>query len=218
MTAEELRQYQAYKAEQEQRAWAQKRKDDREAYKVLSQELVERYIPELRALSEQMRTLKGRIYDDFASLIETKGDLYEVKQGQRSHSWCNAPRTMRLTLGYHSRDGWDDTVDSGIAIVKEHISSLASDEASGELVAIILDLLAKDGQGNLQADKILQLESYAIKSGNERFIEGVGIIKDAYRPDRTKQYIKAQVKGAQNEWITIPLGITEVGNVTSVNE
>ena len=39
--------------------------------------------------------------------------------------------------------------------------------------------------------------------------KGVTIIKEAYRPERTKNFIRAQKKNEQGKWIDVPLGMTE---------
>jgi hypothetical protein len=56
---------------------------------------------------------------------------------------------------------------------------------------------------------VLQLEKLAEKSGNERFKEGVRIIKEAYQPQTTAQYITAWQKNEQGKWEALPLGMTE---------
>lgn len=213
MTVEERAELEALRAERAAKLAAAKAAEDREAYKALGEELVAKYVPELAELSKRMYDLKRRVFEDFAELIRTKEQLYGLKPGQRSHSYRDAQSSRRITLGYHHRDGWDDTVDAGILKVKEYISSRANTEDTKDLVSIILDLLSKDAQGNLQADKVLQLEKYAKESGDRLFREGVEIIKEAYRPEISKQYIRAEIKTSDNAWRIIPLGITEVGNV-----
>ena len=73
---------------------------------------------------------------------------------------------------------------------------------------IILDLLSRDGKGNLKADKVLQLDKYAESIQDARFSEGVAIIKEAYRPVRTKDFVRAQTKNAMGGWDDLPLGMT----------
>ena len=130
-------------------------------------------------------------------------------QGQRSHSFLSTDGTKRIIIGYYQRDGWDETVEDGIAKVRDYISSLAGDDETRKLVDIILDLLSRDGKGNLKADKVLQLDKYAASIQDVRFSEGVAIIKEAYRPVRTKDFVRAQTKNAMGGWDDLPLGMTE---------
>jgi hypothetical protein len=107
-------------------------------------------------------------------------------------------------------DGYDDTVEDGVAIVKEHITSLAGNEQkTRSLVEMVLKLLAKDAAGNLKASRVLQLRKLADESGNERFIEGVRIIEESYRPAPSKTFLRAEERDENSGWKSIPLGMTE---------
>lgn len=210
MTAEELAQWQALKEKQERELKAQKAKEDRDAYRALAASVVDEAFPRLKELSEKLSAEKQITYDSFGVVIDTKNEVVGLSSpGQRSHSFLSSDGRSRIILGHYQRDGWDDTVEVGIAKVKEYITSLAGDEKTRELVEIILDLLSRDKQGNLQADKVLLLEKYTETIDNENFREGVTIIKESFRPVRTKDFIRAQEKTGMGKWVDIPLGITE---------
>ncbi len=210
MTAEELAQWQALKEKQEKAERERKAKDDRDAYRSLAATTVDEVFPKLQELSSALADAKRSTYEAFAGVIDTKTEVVGlVAPGQRSHSFLGKNGDKRIIVGHYQRDGWDDTVEAGICKVKEYISSLAGDEKTRELVDIILDLLSKDRAGNLKADKVLQLEKYTERIDNDTFSEGVAIIKEAYRPERTKDFIRAQYKDNKGKWVDIPLGITE---------
>lgn len=210
MTAEELAQWQALKEKQEKAERERKAKDDRDAYRSLAATTVDEVFPKLQELSYALADAKRSTYEAFAGVIDTKTEVIGlVAPGQRSHSFLGKNGDKRIIVGHYQRDGWDDTVEAGICKVKEYISSLAGDEKTRELVDIILDLLSKDRAGNLKADKVLQLEKYTERIDNDTFSEGVAIIKEAYRPERTKDFIRAQYKDDKGKWVDIPLGITE---------
>lgn len=210
MTAEELAQWQALKEKQEKAERERKAKDDRDAYRSLAATTVDEVFPKLQELSSKLAEAKRSTYEAFAGVIDTKTEVVGlVVPGQRSHSFLGKNGDKRIIVGHYQRDGWDDTVEAGIGKVKEYISSLAGDEKTRELVDIILDLLSKDRAGNLKADKVLQLEKYTERIDNDTFREGVAIIKEAYRPERTKDFIRAQYKDDKGKWVDVPLGITE---------
>ena len=91
-------------------------------------------------------------------------------------------------------DGYRDTVEDGIAMVKGYIESLAKDDATKALVNAVFQLLSRDGQGNIKASRVAQLRKMAEDSGNEQFLEGVKIIEEAYQPTISKKFIRAQYK------------------------
>lgn len=46
---------------------------------------------------------------------------------------------------------------------------------------MVLRLLARDAKGTLKASRIVQLRKVAMETGDDRFIEGVRIIEEAYQ-------------------------------------
>lgn len=210
MTPEEFARYKQAMAEQSRRDEAQRAKEEREAYRSLASTTVDELFPKLEEASTALTGLKREVYDAFARVIETKKEVMGTQaKDQRSHSFLSEEGKKRIIVGYYLRDGWDETVEDGISKVKDYISSLAGDEETRKLVDIILDLLSRDGKGNLKADKVLQLDKYAESIQDARFSEGVAIIKEAYRPVRTKDFVRAQVKNAMGGWDDLPLGMTE---------
>lgn len=214
MTAAQMAAFKVFQEQQAKEEAAKKRREDREAYADLVDNEVAAAIPELRSLSEQMRAVKRKIYENFSDVLKIKADVLRMtKDTQRTHTFTHSSGTMRLTLGYNAVDGYRDTVNEGIAIVRQYIESLATDEKSRELVDTILQLLSRDGMGNLKASRVLQLRKLADKSDNELFREGVQIIEESYQPQLTKQFVRAEWKDEHNVWHSIPTSLTEVESV-----
>lgn len=210
MTAEEKQQFEEFKAAQAAKNAKEQAKRDREAYRDLVDETIERAIPSLECLSQGIKETKQSILDDFRNVIEMKADVLKLKKdGQRSDTFTNSAGDKRITVGVYVTDGYRDTVEDGIAIVKEYIEGLASDAKTQSLVKMVLRLLARDAKGTLKASRVVQLRKIAEESGNERFMEGVQIIEESYQPAISKQFIRAEVKNENGAWIAIPLGMTE---------
>lgn len=209
MTAQEAAEFAAFRAEQERKSAEAKRKADRETYNILVDETIDQAMPVLQSISEGIAKSKASVMDQFKQALAIKGDIYGVKDGQRSHTFTNTEGTRRITLGYHCIDDYRDTVEEGIAMVKEAIESLGKDDESRSLVAAVLRLLSRDQKGTLKASRVLQLRKLAEDSRNQRFIDGVRIIEESYQPTFSKQFIRAEIKGDKNEWKSVPLGMTE---------
>ena len=124
-------------------------------------------------------------------------------------SFTNSDSSIRITVGHYTLDGYRDTVEEGIAKVKNFIESLAKDEGSRALVKAVFRLLSRDNQGNLKPSRVLQLRRMAEDSGDEKFLEGVKIIEESYLPTSSSMFIKAAVKNANGKWEYVPLGMTE---------
>ncbi|HBX46336.1 DUF3164 family protein [Limibacterium fermenti] len=209
MTPEERKEFEAFLAEKRRKEAVEREAAERETYKTLVDESIEACFPSLKSTSEQLSDGKKLCYNTFAQVVDMKADVYGIKDGQKSHTFTHRNGKMRITLGNYETDNYDDTVNVGIEKVKEYLKSLAKDDESKLLVGGVLKLLSRDQKGNLKASRVLQLRKMAEQSGNDQFIDGVRIIEDAYRPAISKTYVKAEYKNEQNEWIAIPLGMTE---------
>lgn len=213
MTAGQAAAFKAFQEAEERKAAQEKAKQMRADYVTMVDNEIESAIPVLRELSEDIKTVKQKVYDNFRTILDLKAEMFRLSKGKdidvKSNTFTNSRGDMRITLGAYMLDNYLDTAEDGVAIVKEYISSLAKDDESQALVNMVLKLLAKDAKGTLKAQRIIQLRKIADESGNERFIEGVKIIEEAYAPVPSKTYVKAEVKGENGEWKAIPLGMTE---------
>ena len=215
MTAAEAEQFAAFKEAQAKKEAEAKKKADREAYAKLVDETIASSMPQLRDISQAITERKRLVMSNFKTALELKADIFGVKDNQRSHTFTNSEGTARITLGQYQLDNYKDTVNEGIAIVKEYIQGLAKDETSAQLVKMVMSLLARNANGALKASRITRLMKLAEESGNDRFIEGVKIIQAAYRPAVSRTYIRCEVRNIDPEtqvikdWEALPLGMTE---------
>ncbi|MBP5503348.1 MAG: DUF3164 family protein [Bacteroidales bacterium] len=210
MTAAELKEFEAYKAAKAAQQAKEERKKNLNTYNAMIDEQVNETIPELQSVSEQLSMVKKAVFDNFQSLLDMKKDVMKItKDGQRSHTFTNSDGNSRIILGYHVLDNYKDTVQDGIDMVKEYITSLAESDETKSLVDMVLKLLSKDQKGNLKASRVLQLRQIAEKVNNEKFTEGVEIIMNSYAPTPSKKFIQAFAKNDKDEWEVIPLSLTD---------
>lgn len=192
----------------EERAERNRIEQERETYKQLVDATVKASVTKLQRLSAEMMRIKQDIFNEFGTVISMKNELFKVKGDRRSDTFTTSDSRMSLTLGNRVNEGWDDTVEAGIDMVKEYIKTMAKDENSANLVDTVMSLLAKDRKGALKANKVLELEKLAIKSKNERFLEGINIIKAAYRPVPTCQFIQVEMKDEKGNAVNLPLSLS----------
>ena len=210
MSAAELAEFEAFKAAQAAKRAKDARKQNLDTFNAMIDEQIACAIPELKDISEQLSTVKKAVFENFRALLDMKKDIMKMtKDGQRSHTFTTSDGQSRIELGFYQLDNYKDTVNDGIALVKDYITSLAETDETKALVDMVLKLLSKDQKGNLKASRVLQLRQIAEKVNNDRFTEGVEIIMNSYAPIASKQFIRAFIKGDQGEWLPIPLSITD---------
>lgn len=210
--AEELAELRAIKAQRDAKA---KKENEIQNYKSLVDQVVHESVVTAQNLSESMTQTKNAVIESFRTVIEMKNELFKgqkmLKDGRYSDSFTNSEGTERIILGYNTLDNYDDTYTAGVEMVQAYIESLASDDKSRQLADMVTALLRERSKaGQLRAQNVLRLEKMANDSKNETFIEGMRIIRDAYKPIKTKQFLKVQVKDPEtNEWLPVSLNMTD---------
>ena len=211
LSASELAEFQAFKAAQAAKRAKEERKQNLDTFNQMIDEEVNLTIPELENLADQLSVIKRTVFDNFKTLLDIKKDVMKMtKDNQKSHTFTTSDGKYRIELGCYQLDNYKDTVNDGVAMIKEFIKGLAKDPETQSLVDMVLKLLSKDQKGNLKASRVLQLRQMADKINDDRFSEGVEIIMDSYAPIPSKQFIRAYQKNDKGEWQNIPLSITDV--------
>ena len=211
LSALELAEFEAFKAAQAAKRAKEERKQNLDTFNQMIDEEVNLTIPELENLADQLSVIKRTVFDNFKTLLDIKKDVMKMtKDNQKSHTFTTSDGKYRIELGCYQLDNYKDTVNDGVAMIKEFIKGLAKDPETQSLVDMVLKLLSKDQKGNLKASRVLQLRQMADKINDDRFSEGVEIIMDSYAPIPSKQFIRAYQKNDKGEWQNIPLSITDV--------
>ena len=210
ITEAEWQELQAMKVAKEKQETAKKRKANREAYRKLSEDAVDELFPEIEALYEHMQEVKKKVMERFLSILKMRDEAFGTDSKQGQYTFINGGRYRRITVGRYKKFMHDTTAEAGIEKVKGYLETLGTDSETQKLVRIILDLLSENAQGELEPDKILQLDRYAEEFGNEEFSEGVRIIKESLIFDWTKFFFRAQKKNEGGAWKGIPLSMTDV--------
>lgn len=212
MTPEEKAQFEAFQKEQAKKARIEAKRELRKQLQEMTDEVVGKAVKRLQECNEQLSAAKKDVIDTFSALMELRKEVNEEegKKEQDSFMFTNSEGTQRIRIGYNMNDNYLDQVEVGIGKVKDYLGSLAKDEQSQELIALVLRLLARDTKGNLKASRVLQLGQLAEKSGNEEFQEGMRIIRDAYRPTRSKLYVRCSVRANEGSWEELALNLSEV--------
>jgi hypothetical protein len=176
----------------------------------LSSETVNDLWDELTKVSILMTATKARVFNSFEKALELKKEVYNVKENQQSHTFTTEDGKRGITIGHRLVDRYDETATAGVAKIKEYIKSLAKDDDSAALVETILNLLKPNKDGELKASRVLELEKLANKVNDPEFTDGLHIIKEAYRPTKTCQFVMVKYKDYNGAEKTLPLSMSAI--------
>lgn len=209
LTPEQKRQLSA-QLQAEQEAEKKALKENREAYKKMVADTVPEMFRVLASVNDKLQDSKKRVFEMSRDLIDLKKDAYEVKEGQQSHSFTSEDGKQSITIGFRVNDGWDDTLPTGMEKVKQFLQGRSKDKESKEMVEGINILLKKDKNGNLKSSRVIELNQWAEKIGNDLLKDGVRIIMDAYKPVKTCYFIEASYTDGTGKKQSMPLSISTV--------
>jgi len=193
---------------------AKRKESERQMYKELVSKQVEESIAGLTRLSSELSLAKQKVFGNLQSLIEMKQELFKVKSDQQSFTFSNKESTVRITIGYRVLDRYDDTASDGIALVREYMDSLSRDAGSAKLVRIINNLLKRDKDGNLKANRVMELHNiandplYDTEAGIATLRDGVDIIMKSHKPEQSAYFVEAQTREKDGTWMSVPLSIS----------
>ncbi len=185
------------------------KEESKRAYKALVNENLPVIVGKLINLSEYISEVKTEVFKDFKDLLQIKEETFGVKERQQSHSF-SLDTGETIKIGVRVSDGWDDTVSAGEAMIVRYLDSLIKDDDTAFLVKTINGYLKKDDKGNLKSGRVLELSKIADERGDAEFIEGVDIVKKAYRPQKSCHFIDAYTTDELGKKKGIGLSISSV--------
>ena len=211
LSAEEMAEFQLWKKQKEEKEAELSKKLERDTYKKMTEQSIQDSFVHLLRASAFLAEAKRYVLDTFKTTLEMKAELYGIKPDQKSNTFTSQDGKIRITIGNYMIDGYDDTVNEGIAIIKEEALSLIDDAKSKALVEEILSLVSKDQQGNLKPASVVKLRNLANKLSKPKMLDGISIVEASYRPTPSKTFIRCDFKEMEaEEWQNLALGITEV--------
>lgn len=198
--------------DRELRAEEERRKKERQAYEALRDRTVRQMFSKLKKTSEQLLKTKSEAFKSFETLLKLKKELFQVGddrwQAQQSHTFTTDDGQLSIIIGHNVIDRWDETVSAGVEMVNQWLGTLAKDNESAVLVDMIRDLLKPNKDGQLKANRILELSKKADEIGHPLLTQGVHIIREAYRPAKTSTFLKAKMKDELGRDVWLPLSMS----------
>lgn len=110
MTAEQAAEFKAYQQAKERKEAQERARQMRSDYDAMVDKEIEAAIPELRKLSENIKALKQKVYDNFSAILELKAEMFKLSKGKeievKSNTFTNSRGDMRITLGAYMVDNY----------------------------------------------------------------------------------------------------------------
>lgn len=193
----------------QKKAEKEKRAEDLKALDELAAETMPASMKILIEASEALAKAKAKVFQDFEIYLKQKIETIGVRSNQQTHTITVGNESIKL--GYRITDGYGENAAYGIAMVHKFLGSLGKDDNSKKVLSIAYRLLQRNGNGDLDSKKVLELRQIADKDFPETdFQRGVELIQSEYKPKVSKWFIEATHKDGTGIEKNIPLSITGV--------
>lgn len=191
LTSEQKKALKAELKEQE-KAEKQKRTDDLQSFKKLSEEYVNKNIDPLVHHHEITECLIEKLWKDYETIRQLKAEIYGTKTTQQdSHTSTLENGSASITVGWNVTIGFDGTESAGVEKIKDFINSLSSDEENVKKLSAAVNTFLKPNAktGMLNPSKIIELSKLKSEFNDERFDEGLEIIFEAQQRRQNSMYV-----------------------------
>jgi hypothetical protein len=185
-------------------------KNERRKYKEIASESVKEIVSQLIVIATNMKEAKTKAFDTLRTLAISKGEVFDVKDTQKTHTFTTLEGDKRILMGVREVNSWDGTEESGVAKIKEYLGSLVSNEKDRQLVQMINSMLKPDKNGSLDPRRIMELAKIADDAGSDLFTDGINIIQQAYSLTGTQVFLEASIKDANGKWKNINKDFSEI--------
>lgn len=187
---------------------SRRRKINIEIYKTSADSFCRRTFLRMQVLNTHMREVRDAVFVDSGALVGLKDGLCKGKAGRRSNTFTTSDGRISVKLGFRACADWDSTVEEGVMQIRDYLAVTACAPQMPRMRDAVLQLLERDGRGNLRVGAVARLEEYARKLGDPRFTAAVAIIRAARRLAETSQFITVCYKDEQGVKRTLPLSLT----------
>ena len=193
----------------EEKSEKEKRAADLEALDQLAAETFPDSWKKLLDVSNSLEQVKAKVYKDFEIFLKQKIETIGVRSNQKSHTITVGKQSIRL--GYRITDGYGENAAYGIAMIHKFLGTLGVDANSKKLLSMIHRLLQRNGNGDLDSKKVLELRQLADKEYPDTdFQRGVELIQAEYKPKLSKWFIEAVFVNDIGVEENLPLSMTSV--------
>ena len=203
--------------QKEEKAKADKIKEERTNYKKLVDEIIPLSFMKLVQLSEQIAKVKAEVFGDLQALVALKSDVFGRDIEQQTHTFTSTCGKT-ISIGWRLNDGWDDTVGAGLQKMNDLLASKVQNDESRFFYNLLMKKLKMDAKGQLRASTVMSLKKEIDAYGDVELIDAINIIIDAYLPKRSKEFLTCKYRVEKGDYQDLALDITSASIDNPLND
>lgn len=214
MSTEELQQELARRTKEEK----QKRDDAKAAYEANRDAKVKILIDQASQYNKMLVAFKTgvqRIMNEQQDQLNEYGGIRANSKG--GFSITSSDGTMRVTRTRTTKPIWDERSEKAVSLIAEFLRDTVK-KKDVKVFDVLMSFIARDKDGNLEYDKVMNLLQHEDKWNDDRWIEGLTLIKESYRLDQTGFGYDFQIKNQEGKWERIELSFPSIKVQSTIEE
>lgn len=197
---------------------AEKKKKDRESREAKKQEyeknrdsFVTSAITKASVLHQAIADFKSTVHDQ---MNEQQAHLEEyggIRKGSKGgFSVCSSDGGSRIRRIRATEPSWDERSTKAISLIQDFLADTVK-KKDKNLYDILISFIARNANGDLEYNKVMNLLQHEDKYKDPRWIEGLKLIRESYSVHLKAYNYQFQVKDENTgKWTTLDLNFSSL--------
>jgi len=187
-----------------------KREKARKVYETDRDQSVLSMMEKAVILGSKMEEFKGACHTEMDSQSESLKSYGTMnKKSKGGFSITHSSGGMRVTRTRSTQPHWDERSQKAVELIKDFLGD-AVKKRDQDLYEILISFIQKNDKGDLEYDKVMHLLSHEDKFADERWSEGLKLIKESYSVHVRGYGYEFKSKDAQGKWQTINMNFSSI--------
>lgn len=183
---------------------------EKKEYEAHRDETVFKIIKTVETLSEELSGFKKFCHiemDNQAKKLEGYGKIRSNSKG--GFSVTNSDDTMRVTRRRDTEPVWDERASKGTQLIKDFLGDTIK-KRDVSLYEILMSFLERNEKGDLEFARVMDLYKHEAKYQDERWVEGLRLIKESFSNHLKGFGYEFKVKGEDGKWTSLLLNFSSL--------
>lgn len=191
-------------------AEAKKLAEEKEKYENERDEAVQKMISNAAIINNHLIKFKNelhKLFNDYEKKLQEYGKMN--KQSKGGFSLISADGQMKATRIRSTEPHWDERSTKAVQLIKEFLGDTVK-KRDKKLFEILLSFIEKNKNGDLEYNKVMSLIQHEDKYNDERWKEGLRLIKESYNIHMRGYGYEFFMKTSEGKWHKIELSFPRI--------
>jgi hypothetical protein len=186
------------------------REKARKEYEADRDKKIKEIMQEAKRLHEQLTFFKNKchqIMDEQAAKLDEYGAIRGNSKG--GFSITHTDGKTRVIRRRDTEPSWDERAKKGVELIKEFLQEFVR-KRDKKLFEILMSFLERNQEGDLEYSKVMHLMKHEDKFQNEKWQEGLALIKEGYMVTMKAYGYEFKHKAADGKWQGLQLNFSGI--------